>query len=98
MDRSFGNDFHTISDDDGNQFILEHLDTIEADDTFYLAFLPADMDEDDEDYGLVILKSIEKDGESILATIDDNNKLDELFDLFTARLSEDTALSDEFDQ
>jgi len=84
----FGNDFITISDDDGNQFELEHLDTININGQFYMAFLPADMDEDDESYGLIILKQAAKDGEEILTTVDDDAELAEAFEKFVELFSE----------
>jgi len=88
MSNDFGNDFITVSDEDGNDFVLEHLDTIEIDDTFYMAFLPADMDEDDDDFGLVILKVTEEDGEEILTTIDDDDLLEDICDRFIERLTD----------
>ena len=90
MSSEFGNDFISIIDDDGNVFELEHHDTIEIDDTYYMAFLPADIEEDDEDYGLVvILKVVEEDGEEILVSIDDDDLLEELFERFIERLPAD---------
>ena len=89
MSSEYGNDFVTISDDDGNDFVLEHLDTIEVDDVFYMAFLPTDLDEDDEDYGLVILKVVEENGEEVLISIDDENLLENLYERFVERLSEE---------
>jgi len=89
MSSEFGSDFITISDEAGNDFILEHLDTIEIDDVFYMAFLPTDIDEDDDDYGLVILKVIEEDGEEVLISIDDDNLLDDIYGQFVERLKDD---------
>ena len=89
MSSDFGSDYVTISDDDGNDYILEHLDTIEVEDTFYMAFLPTDMDENDEDYGLVILKVVEENGEEILSSIDDDEQLENIYSLFMERLFED---------
>ena len=89
MSSEFGNDFVTISDDDGNDFVLEHLDTIELDDTFYMAFLPTDLDEDDEDYGLIILKVIEENGEEVLISVDDEDFLESLYETFVERMSDD---------
>ena len=87
MDSEFGGDLFTITDDDGNDYILEHVDTIEIDDVFYLAFLPTDLDEDDEEYGLIILKKTEEDGEQILVSIDDDDALlEDLFERFIDRL------------
>jgi uncharacterized protein YrzB (UPF0473 family) len=86
MSGAYGNDFVTISDAEGNDFVLEHLDTIEIDKTFYMAFLPADMDEEDDDYGLIILKVIEENGEDVLTTVDDDGKLEEIYECFMERL------------
>ena len=87
MDKNFGNDLVTISDEDGNDFVLEHVDTIEIDDVFYVAFLPADLDENDDAYGLVILKVIEENGEDIFVSIDDDDLLNNLFKRFNEHIS-----------
>jgi len=89
MDNEFGSDIVTISDEEGNDFVLEHLDTIELDDTYYMAFLPADSNEEDDDYGLVILKVIVEDGEEVLVSVDDDDFLDKLYVLFMERLLDD---------
>jgi len=47
-----------------------------------MAFLPTDLDEDDEDYGLIILKVIVENGEEILGSIDDPDELEEVYELF----------------
>ena len=86
MSNEFGNDYITISDEDGNDYVLEHLDTIEADGKFYMAFLPADLDEDDEEYGVVILTAEDEDGEDILVSIDDEELLENLYEQFMERL------------
>jgi len=85
----YGNDYITVKDDDGNEFELEHLDTVEINDEIYMAFVPADVDEDDEEFGLIILKVITQDNEDILATVDDDNELKAAFDMFTQRLSDE---------
>ena len=86
MSEEFGNDLITITDDDGNSYALEHVDTIEVDDIFYMAFLPTDIKEDDDDFGLVILKVIEEAGEEILATIDDDVLLEDIYNRFLERI------------
>jgi len=88
MSDAFGNDFITVTDDEGNEFELEHLDTAEIDGDCYMAFLPAEMDENDEDYGLVILKVIVEDNEEILVTIDDEDVLNAVYANFIKRLSD----------
>ena len=89
MSGDYGNDFVTITDDDGNEFELEHLDTAEIDGGLYMAFVPADMDEDDDDFGLVILKVITENGEEVFTTIDNDEELNAAYALFIERLSDE---------
>lgn len=83
MSKEFGNDFMTIIDDDGNEFNLELLDTIDYNGETFSAFLPADMDEDDPDYGLILLSVIEdENGDELFESIDDEEKLEEVHNMF----------------
>ena len=79
MSDEYGNDIITITDDEGNDFVLEHLHTLEYNGPFYMAFLPTDMDEDDPDYGIIILKVVEENGEEILGSVDDPDELQTIF-------------------
>lgn len=89
MSEEYGPDFITLTDEDGNEFELEHLGTLELNGTVYMSFVPADMDEDDEDFGLILLKVVEKDGEELLADIDDEAELDSVYEKFMEELFED---------
>ena len=92
MSGDYGNDFVTIVDDDGEEFELEHLDTMEIDGELYMAFIPADMAEDDDDFGLVILKVVpqdDEDDEDALITVDDEDELNTVYAMFVERLSEE---------
>jgi len=89
MSEEYGSDYISVTDDDGNSFELEHLDTMELDGQTYMAFLPADMNEEDEDYGIILLKTIEENGEEILATIDDEDELERVHGAFVERWLED---------
>lgn len=83
MSKEFGNDFMTIIDDDGNEFNLELLDTIDYNGETFSAFLPADMDEDDPDYGLILLSATEdENGDELFESIDDEEKLEEVHNMF----------------
>ena len=58
----------------------------------YQAFFPAETEgenEDDPDNGLVILKVIHEDGEDLLSTLDSDEELDAVYDLFMEALFED---------
>ena len=48
-----------------------------------------DVDADDEEYGLVIMKVIEENGEELLSTPDSDEELDEIYNLFMERFFED---------
>jgi uncharacterized protein YrzB (UPF0473 family) len=89
MSDQYGSDFISITDDNGNEFELEHLDTIEYGGALYMAFLPADMDENNEDYGMIILKVIEENGEEILATVDDDQEMEAVYNTFMEQLFSD---------
>ncbi len=95
MSEQYGSDYISITDDEGNEFQLEHLDTIEFKDALYMAFLPADMDENDEDYGMIILKVIEENGEEILATVDDDRELEVVYNKFMEQVFSDEAEPEE---
>ncbi|MBP3521027.1 MAG: DUF1292 domain-containing protein [Oscillospiraceae bacterium] len=88
MNEDFGPDFITITDEDGNEFELEYVDTIEYNGQVYMAFFPADTGEEDkeEEEGLIILKSIVVDGEEQLSTLDSEEELEEVYDQFMEAL------------
>ena len=96
MSEEYGGDIITITDDDGNSYELEHLDTIELDGTFYLAFLPVDMDENNPDYGMVILREETEGDEAFLAQPEDD-ELEKVYELFMERLFPEDGEAEEED-
>ena len=88
MDNQFGSDFMTIVDEDGTEYELEVLSTLEYDGFTYLAVIPAGA-EDDEELEVSILKSVEEDGESILCAIEDEEELQSVYDLIMDELYEE---------
>ena len=92
MSEDFGPDFLTVTDEDGNELTLEYVDTLVHNGQTYTAFFPAveeGADEDAADYGLVILKTIVEDGEELLSTLDSEEELEEVYELFAEQLYED---------
>ena len=88
MSEEYGNDFITLTDEDGNEIELEHLDTVEYNGQTYMAFLPAEMSLVDA-YELIILKvELEDDGEEVLVSLDDEDEEAEMFQIFSERLEE----------
>ena len=87
-ERDWGSDFITITDEEGNEFELEHLDTIEYGDAVYMAFLPTDA-ADEEESEMIILKVVEENGEELLSTLDSEEELQEVYEKFMEQLFED---------
>lgn len=90
MSEEYGNDFITIIDDDGQEFELEVLDSMDYNGESYVAFLPADMDENDPDYGMIILRSVlDENGEELFESIDDDDQLQDVYNHFMVLLFDD---------
>ena len=86
MSDQYGSDFMTIVDEDGTEYELEVLSTLEYDGNTYLAVIPAGM-EDSTDLEVSILKSVEEDdGEPILCAIEDEAELQAVYDLIMDEL------------
>lgn len=88
MDNEYGSDFMTIVDEDGTEFELEILSTLEYNGFTYLAVIPAGTEEE-EDIEVSILKSVEEDGEPILCAIEDEEELQSVYDLIMDELYAD---------
>ena len=89
MSDQYGSDFITITDEDGVKYELEILSTLEFNGANYLAAIPASEDLNPE---VLILKSVEEDGESILYTIDDEEELNIVNELIMESLFHDSEL------
>ena len=89
MENQFGSDFITITDDDGNEFELEVLSTLEWNGSSYMAVIPAQESLDELQLEVTILKSVEEDGESILCVIEDEQELQSVYDLLMDSLYEE---------
>ena len=85
MSDLYGSDFMTIVDEDGTEFELEVLSTLEYDGNTYMAVIPAGA-EDAGSLEVSILKSVEEDGEPILCAIEDEAELQAVYDLIMDEL------------
>lgn len=94
MSEDFGPNFVTLTDDEGNDVELEYVDALEYNGTTYMAFFPvveenSEEEENEEEYGLVILKSQMENGEEFLVTVDDEEEIDKVYDLFMEQILSD---------
>lgn len=89
MADEYGSDYMTIVDEDGSEYELEILSTLEYNGATYLAVVPAVDADEDVDLEVSILKSVEEDGESILCAIDDEQELESVYNLIMDALYEE---------
>lgn len=94
MSEAFGPDIITITDEDGVEYVLEVLHTMEIDGTSYCALAPVTEADDDENLEVSILRIEEENGEEIFCAIEDEEELDRVYeimmnDLFTDEETEE---------
>ena len=92
MSEEYGPNFITLTDEDGNDIELEYVDALEWNGVTYMAFFPTieeDSEADEEEYGLIILKSVMEDGEETLVTIEDEDELNTVYEKFMEQILED---------
>jgi uncharacterized protein YrzB (UPF0473 family) len=89
MQDQYGSDFITIVDEDGTEYELEVLTTLEYNGETYMAVIPAEEDAQEYELEVSILKSVEEDGESILSAIEDEAELQAVYDLIMDQLYEE---------
>lgn len=77
-----------LSDDDGNDFNLEVVGEVEYNDDTFTVFLPVDIDEDDPDYGYVILRCVEDGGELNFESVDSDELLEKVYAIFLEDLDD----------
>ena len=91
----YGSDFITIVDEDGTEYELEVLSTLEYNGETYMAVIPAGESLEEYQMEVSILKSVEEDGESILCAIEDEQELQAAYDLIMDSLYEEEEEDDE---
>ena len=80
-------DIITIEDEDGTEYQLEYIDTMDYNGSTFHAYLPTDIDPEDPDYGYIILRSvIDENDEELLESIDDDAELNDVFEHFLVLL------------
>ena len=94
MSEDFGPNIVTVVDEEtGQEIELEFIDALEHNGTVYRAFFSVvDEDastEDEEQYGLIILKAETVDGEEFLVQIESEDEINEVYDLFMEQILED---------
>lgn len=81
MSDNYGSDFITIVDEDGTEFELEVLSSLEYNGCSYLAVIPAGSDDDAAELEVSILKNVDESGEPVLCAIEDDQELETVYSL-----------------
>ncbi len=89
MTDKYGSDFLSITDEDGQEYELEVLSTLEYNGNSYLAVIPAEGSQQELQLEVSILKSVEEDGEPLLCAVEDEAELQAVYDLLMDSLYED---------
>ena len=89
MADEYGSDFITIVDEDGTEYELEVLNTVEYNGETYMAVIPAAGEDEELNLEISILKSTEEDGEAILSVIEDEAELEAVHDILMDSLYEE---------
>ena len=84
MDEGF---FIDLTDEEGNNFKLEIVGEVEYEGDTYRVFLPTDMDEEDPNYGFIILKSVMEGDEEMLDSVDDEELLEKVYAVYMEEVS-----------
>ena len=99
MSNDYGGTFITLIGEDGEEVVLEYLDTVEYEGKIYMAFFPTideEMDpeevEESEDYGLIIMRVERANGEDELVTLDSEEEAEAVYNVFM-----ESAFADEED-
>ena len=82
MSELFGDDYISITDDEGNDYDLEVLGRVEYSGAEYLIVTLADPADEQEELEVSILRVELDDGEEILCTVEDEGELEAVYELF----------------
>ena len=86
-EENFEAELLTVTDENGESHTLEILCDMDFNGKTYYLFGPANIDEmdtNDPDYGYIILEAIEENGEEFFYSIEDEDELNSVYEMFMA--------------
>lgn len=93
------NNIVTLKDEDGNDVNFEFLDLIEYEGNEYIVLLPEEEVEESEDSGEVVILKLEKNAEDSdeesYVSVDDEEVLNKVFDIFKDKFKDDFDFEEE---
>ena len=87
-----------LNDEDGNEVKFEFLDLIDFEDEEYIVLLPVNEEGDEEEGEVVILRVEDTDEEAdeeSYVSVDDEDTLNKVFEIFKERFKDDFDFVDE---
>ena len=72
----------TLTDEEGNESQFELIGNLDINDNTYVALVPVDTKEGDEEEYVILKVEEDENGEEFLVTIDDDDEFDEVADAF----------------
>ncbi len=89
MEQDYGANYISITDEDGVEYELEVLASVNYKGAEYLALTAAEASDEAEELEVSVLKSVEEDGESILVAVEDEEELETVYELLMDQIFED---------
>ena len=86
MTDRYGSDFMTIADEDGTEYELEVLTTVEYGGSTYLAVIPAGSETEAIPEVSVLKSTEDEDGEPLLCAIEDEGELEAVNNIIMEQL------------
>ena len=92
MQEDYQPDLVSLSDDEGNEYNFEVLDSYDENDTQYVAMTPyaeeGEQLDEEMDGSLVIMKVVEENGENYFVEIEDDDEYERVANEFVTRLQD----------
>ena len=85
----FGSDYMTIMDEDGQEYELEVLTSVEVNGCTYLAVVPAGCEENEVPEISILKSEDDEDGEPLLCAIEDEQELERVYNIIMVELYSD---------
>ena len=93
MDENFGGEdldnIVILNDEDGNEVRFEFLDLIELNNEEYVVLLPVVEEGEEEEEGEVVILKVEDTDEDSDVSVEDEDVLNEVFEIFKERFKDD---------
>ncbi|ADL42672.1 protein of unknown function DUF1292 [Caldicellulosiruptor obsidiansis OB47] len=86
----FTDNIVTLVDEEGREISFEMLDKVNYNGNDYIVLLPLEeMEKEDEEAEVVILRIEDRDGEEVYVGVEDEEELENVFEIFQSRFDDE---------